>query len=59
MLADEPTGEVDRETAREVIALLPGGRATGGAVVIVTPQPRCRRDAADRVMRLVDGRVAE
>ena len=58
VLADEPTGEVDRETALDMIALLRGRAEHGSAVVIVTHNPVVA-DAADRAVRLVDGRIAE
>jgi lipoprotein-releasing system ATP-binding protein len=57
VLADEPTGNLDRETARTVFeVLLDAARRSGAAVLIVTHDPdlssRC-----DRVMRLSDGRL--
>ena len=58
VLADEPTGEVDGETALDMIALLRGRAEQGSAVMIVTHNPVVA-DAADRAVRLVDGRIAE
>jgi len=57
VLADEPTGNLDRSAAREVIALLrrlPGERR---AVILVTHDPEAGA-AADRVLTLRDGRLA-
>lgn len=57
LLADEPTGEIDGETSRQVIGLLRRRAREGGAVVVVTHNEAVAA-AADRVVRLVDGRVA-
>ena len=57
LLADEPTGELDAASARQVIALLRAHAKRGGAVILVTHNPTVAA-AADRVVRLVDGRVA-
>jgi putative ABC transport system ATP-binding protein len=56
LLADEPTGEVDRATAAGIVALLRERAAAGGAVVVVTHSADVA-DAADRTLALVDGRV--
>ncbi|MEA2221262.1 MAG: putative transport system ATP-binding protein [Solirubrobacteraceae bacterium] len=58
LLADEPTGELDDATAQRVLALL-RERADGGtAVLIVTHDPEVAA-AADREIRLRDGRVED
>ncbi len=57
ILADEPTGEVDGQTAEQLIDLLRVTAQAGAAVVVVTHNPRVAA-AADRIVRLVDGRVA-
>jgi putative ABC transport system ATP-binding protein len=57
LLADEPTGELDSETAETVVDLLRARAFAGCAVVIVTHSPAVAA-AADRVVELVDGRVA-
>ena len=55
VLADEPTGNLDAETGRGVLALLLRlARATGGMLLIVT-HSREVAAAADRVLALVDG----
>jgi putative ABC transport system ATP-binding protein len=57
LLADEPTGELDEATARQIVESLRERAAEGGAVVVATHS----RDAAalaDREIRLRDGRVA-
>jgi peptide/nickel transport system ATP-binding protein/energy-coupling factor transport system ATP-binding protein len=58
VLADEPTGELDLDSARAVYAMLGEVAAGGASVVLVSHDPRA--DAfAQRVVRIRDGRVAE
>jgi len=57
-VADEPTGNLDSRTAEAVLDLLRELARAGKTVVVVTHE----RDALrkfDRVVSLVDGRVAE
>jgi putative ABC transport system ATP-binding protein len=56
LLADEPTGEVDRQAEAQVLALLRGRADRGKAVLVVTHSEDVAA-AADRVLRMVDGRV--
>jgi putative ABC transport system ATP-binding protein len=56
LLADEPTGELDEVTAERVLTLLRGRARAGAAVLIVTHNPDVAA-AADREIRLLDGRV--
>lgn len=57
LLADEPTGEVDRDTEGDVLRLLRARVSDGGAVLVVThSQPLAAE--ADRVLHLRDGQVA-
>jgi putative ABC transport system ATP-binding protein len=59
LLADEPTGNLDRTTAQEVIGLIRGLRDESGAtVVLVTHDEETASRVADRVVRLRDGRIA-
>jgi peptide/nickel transport system ATP-binding protein/energy-coupling factor transport system ATP-binding protein len=58
VLADEPTGELDLDSARAVYGMLAEVAAGGASVVLVSHDPRA--DAfAERVVRIRDGRVAE
>jgi putative ABC transport system ATP-binding protein len=57
LLADEPTGEVDRANEEILLDLLRHRADTGRTVVVVTHSDRVA-DAADRVIVLTDGRVA-
>ena len=58
VLADEPTGELDEDAARQVYALLEAVAADGTGVILVSHDPRS--DAfVDRAVRLRDGRLAE
>jgi putative ABC transport system ATP-binding protein len=56
LLADEPTGELDTETAREIVALL-RARAVAGIAVLAVTHNAVLADAADRVLELESGRL--
>jgi putative ABC transport system ATP-binding protein len=56
LLADEPTGEVDREAGGRVLDLLRHRAEHGKSVVVVTHSHDVAA-AADRVVHIVDGRV--
>jgi ABC-type lipoprotein export system ATPase subunit len=59
LLADEPTGELDRANADAVFALIRDLAASYGAtVLVVTHDPTAAR-FADRTVRIRDGRVSE
>lgn len=58
LLADEPTGNLDTQSAADVFALLRRfNREFGCAVLLVTHDPRLS-DACDRTFTLVDGQLA-
>lgn len=56
LLADEPTGEVDPVSEQLVLDLLIDRARSGGAALVVTHSPAVSA-IADRVLRLVDGRL--
>jgi putative ABC transport system ATP-binding protein len=58
LFADEPTGEVDREAEVRVLGLLRSRADRGKAVLVVTHSETVAM-AADRVVRMIDGRVVD
>jgi putative ABC transport system ATP-binding protein len=56
LLADEPTGELDRATGEQIAALLDRVHADGTAIVVVTHDPAIA-DRAQRTLFMRDGRV--
>ncbi|HEX6208792.1 MAG TPA: ATP-binding cassette domain-containing protein [Actinomycetota bacterium] len=58
LLADEPTGHQDRESARAVAQLL-GEAASEGTCCLVATHEQHLSAFADRVVRMADGRVSE
>jgi ABC-type lipoprotein export system ATPase subunit len=58
VLADEPTGNLDSATARDVMALiLDHVREYGATLVLVTHDEELARASTDRVIRLKDGQL--
>jgi putative ABC transport system ATP-binding protein len=57
LLADEPTGNLDTASGRQVLELLEGLHASGLTLVVVTHDPAVGR-RAQRVLQMVDGRIA-
>jgi putative ABC transport system ATP-binding protein len=58
LLADEPTGNLDSASTREVLAVLDRLSGSGRTIVVITHEDDVAAHAA-RVVRLVDGRVVE
>ncbi|MGE3404145.1 MAG: ABC transporter ATP-binding protein [Vicinamibacterales bacterium] len=56
LLADEPTGELDRATGDQIAVLLDRVNADGTALVIVTHDPALA-ERATRVLTMRDGRI--
>jgi putative ABC transport system ATP-binding protein len=57
VLADEPTGNLDTESSREVLGILDRLNASGRTVVLITHEDTVAAHAM-RTVRVVDGRVA-
>jgi putative ABC transport system ATP-binding protein len=56
LLADEPTGNLDSATTREILALIKDVHQAGQTVVMVTHEPDIANQC-QRIVRLQDGRV--
>ncbi|WP_262402810.1 ABC transporter ATP-binding protein [Actinomadura sp. CNU-125] len=59
LLADEPTGQLDSETAAALMPLLRAIVASEGVTVIVATHDRTLLGQADRVLHLEDGAITE
>jgi len=57
LLADEPTGNLDAATGRELLGVLGTLNEQGQTIIMVTHDPQVAA-AADRIVHLVDGRVS-
>jgi len=57
LLADEPTGNLDSKSGKEIIELLEGLNAQGVTLVIITHDQNIG-DRARRKIRIVDGQIA-
>jgi predicted ABC-type transport system involved in lysophospholipase L1 biosynthesis ATPase subunit len=56
LLADEPTGNLDTATGKEVVALLLDFlQATGASLLLVTHDEELARRCASRILRMQDG----
>jgi putative ABC transport system ATP-binding protein len=58
ILADEPTGNLDSESAETVMQLLKAEHGKGATICIVTHDPRYTRDAT-RTIHMLDGKIKE
>ncbi len=56
LLADEPTGNLDSATTREIMALIKDVHRNGQTVVMVTHEPDIA-EQCQRIVRLQDGRI--
>ncbi len=57
LLADEPTGNLDDATGREILGVLRALNQQGQTIVMVTHDPQVAA-SAHRIVSLVDGRIA-
>jgi putative ABC transport system ATP-binding protein len=58
LLADEPTGNLDSDSARDVLALLRRLNASGQTILLVTHDARVA-STAERVITMRDGRIVD
>ncbi len=58
LLADEPTGNLDTKTTREIMELLQQLNREGMTIIMVTHSPDCA-SYAHRILRVTDGRLEE
>jgi len=58
LLADEPTGNLDQKTGKEIMDILDGLHGEGRTVVLVTHDSNVA-EHAERIVRIEDGAIAE
>jgi putative ABC transport system ATP-binding protein len=58
ILADEPTGNLDLKTGREVIDLLTRLKQERGVTIITATHDMKMLDASDRVVWITDGQIS-
>jgi putative ABC transport system ATP-binding protein len=58
LLADEPTGNLDTKTTREIMELLQQLNREGMTIIMVTHSPDCAR-YAHRILKVTDGKLAD
>lgn len=59
VLADEPTGSLDRTNGSEVLAILSGLAREQGTTIVMATHDADAGAAADQIVRLSDGRLVE
>ncbi len=59
LLADEPTGNLDEETARQVFPLVMSLVRKHNATLLLVTHDRALASSADRVLEMRDGRLAD
>ena len=57
LLADEPTGNLDTKTTREIMELLSQLNKEGMTIIMVTHSPDCA-DYAQRIIKVSDGKLS-
>jgi putative ABC transport system ATP-binding protein len=58
IFADEPTGNLDATTGKEIVSLLFARRAETGATLVIITHDEALAAQCDRVVTLADGRIA-
>ena len=58
ILADEPTGNLDSKSSREVLDILTGLNKSGHTIVLITHDPNVA-SVAERVVEMADGRIRD
>lgn len=58
ILADEPTGNLDPDTGREVMDVIKRQHAGGTTVVMITHDPNIAK-MAERTVKIVDGKIVQ
>jgi ABC-type lipoprotein export system ATPase subunit len=59
LIADEPTGELDAATAREVLSLIAELVRESGSTALVVSHDPASAERADRVIHVRDGRISD
>jgi len=59
LLADEPTGNLDRQTGQEIIGLLRTLNQREGLTIVMVTHDLSIASQADRVVKLIDGRIEQ
>lgn len=57
ILADEPTGNLDPDTGKEVMDIIKRQHAAGTTVIMITHDPNIAQ-MAERTVKIVDGKIA-
>jgi lipoprotein-releasing system ATP-binding protein len=57
LLADEPTGNLDRHTGEEIVAILRRLNAQQGLTIVMVTHDERLAQRADATVRLLEGRV--
>jgi putative ABC transport system ATP-binding protein len=59
LLADEPTGALDSATGAQIVELLQNVRGQRGTTILLVTNDPAVAEAADRILRIRDGRIEE
>ena len=59
VFADEPTGNLDSRTGREVLTLLASAASSSGQSIAMVTHDPVAASFADRIVFLADGRIIE